>query len=115
MEAARWINPHTMFRSYRSDRANLDEMAASIADLIHDEGSARFFVQLAQQEAARIVNKFWPGIEKLAQELNIRGMLTGDEIAELFGGKLAARKPAKPRGVKCDPPIFERRYDGYFN
>jgi ATP-dependent Zn protease len=115
MEAARWISPHTMFRSSRSDRANLDEMAASIGDLIHDEGSARFFVELARQEAARIINELWPLIEKLAKELNRRGSLTGDQIWELFGGKPAARRPGKPsREITLATPIFERRCEGHF-
>ncbi len=84
-EAARFVDPHGLPHCCRSDRDFIAEIVGSIAALTGDENSTWDFADTERQEAARIVDKFWPFVEKIARALNKRGTLSGDEVRRILG------------------------------
>jgi hypothetical protein len=118
-EAERWISPHEMFRRGRDDRGDLEQLVTAVTILTGDENYAQELADVAQREAARLIDRMFPLVKKLAKAVSSRGRLTGDEIWEILGGKPGARspnkEPAKQRAPQKTPePAFWARTDGYF-
>jgi len=83
------VNQATTFGG-RSALENASEKTAELVD-----AEIRDWMNVAHNDAVKIITSNKKIVEKLAGELLKRETLTGDEIREIIGGKKADKKPAK--------------------
>ena len=76
--------------AYASDRSNALELALLLADW--DEAGTAAILATAEEQARTVVREHQPEIRAVADQLDLRGTLTGPDVAEILAG-LGGRSP----------------------
>jgi hypothetical protein len=115
-----------MFNGCHSDRAGLEQLMSAVT-VLTSAHEAQELAAAARLEAARLIDEFWPFVQKIAKALNKRGRLSGAEIRGILGLPPRARQNKEPaittRPADIPPrapqpksaPILMARVDGGIN
>ena len=76
--------------AYASDRSNAHQLALVLADW--DEAGTAAILATAEDQARSVVREHQPEIRAVAEQLDLRGTLTGPDVAEILSG-LGGRSP----------------------